>query len=416
MHGIEDGHGSCPIVGASITTSDMESAPMPTTRTRRMLARGLAILSIATLALPAGAIVIRHDRDDARYLELGSRYTAAVKVLPDGAGVLIAPDWVLTAGHVVRGVSRRSPRIVINGREHEVARAFVHPDWLEMGPHDVGLFQLRQQVTDVTPVVLHAAGDEVGQVVTFVGTGDTGTGRTGPHAADGKKRGATNTVDAVDDDWIYFTFDEGDDATDLEGVSGPGDSGGPALVNVDGQLRTIGVSVFSDGKGRGPGRYGVGEVYARVSTHRDWIESVIAGKTSDVEVALGPGGSERVAISRTAAGSATLPASPMGVVVARYLDVYNSDSPVDMWAFIAADFDPEYRASKSEREHLEVYRSLFDEHFGALTVQQVIADDPDGLTVLFTTAKGPLAEFRFLAGPGDTPTIAGIRIAIVELD
>jgi hypothetical protein len=316
--------------------------------------------------------------------------------------VLIAPDWVLTAAHVVRGAASRSPRVAIGGREHEVARAFVHPEWTDMGPHDVGLFQLEEPVQGVTPVGLYAGKDEVGQVVTFVGGGDTGTGLTGAQAMDGMKRGATNTVDSADDDWIFFTFDDGEGATDLEGVSGPGDSGGPALVTRDGRLQTVGVSVFSEGDGKGPGHYGVREVYARVSTHRDWIESVVAGRSTDVEVAIG--------------GSAALPDSPMGALVARYLEVYNRNDPAAMAAFIDAGFDPTYRASKTDDEHLAVYRRLHDEHFGALTVQQVIAADADGLTVLFTTARGPLAEFRFLAGPGDTASIAGMRVAIVEID
>ena len=42
-----------------------------------------------------------------------------------------------------------------------------------MGPHDVGLMQLKRPAQDVTPAVLYAGDDEVGQVVTFVGRGDT---------------------------------------------------------------------------------------------------------------------------------------------------------------------------------------------------------------------------------------------------
>ena len=72
---------------------------MPKSRSnpRSILLRGLTVLTIALIAHPAAAIVIRHDRDDARYVELGARFPAAVTVLPDGSGVLIAPDWVLTA-------------------------------------------------------------------------------------------------------------------------------------------------------------------------------------------------------------------------------------------------------------------------------------------------------------------------------
>jgi len=369
----------------------------------------LTFLLVVLLAHPAAAIVTRHDRDDARYVELGTRFPAAVTVLPDGSGALIAPKWVLTAAHVARGVAARSPRVEIDGREHEVARVFVHPEWRDMGPHDVGLLQLRQPAKGVTPVGLYAGDDETGQVVTFVGRGDTGTGLTGPKAADGKKRGATNTVDSVDDDWIFFDFDEGDGATDLEGVSGPGDSGGPALLDRDGKLYTLGVSVFSDGRGKGPGRYGVLEGYTRVSTHREWIESIVSGKSADGEVAMG------VAVPMGGGDSGELPDSPAGKLVAKYVETFNGNDDAAMSAFIAAHFAEDLRAKRTEQEHVDLYRRLYDEHFGRLTVQQVVREDETGLTVLFSSATGLTAEFTFEVEAGESTRMVGIRVAVVDV-
>lgn len=245
----------------------------------RSIRRSLLTLLVAVLASPAAAIVVRHDRDDARYREMAERFPQAVAIRPDGAGVIVGDRWVLTAAHVARGISRREARVVVGDREIPVKRFHLHPEWTSM-PHDVALLELAEPVGDVTPVKLYRSQDEVGQTVTFVGCGDTGDGRSGPVKADGIKRAATNVVERADDDWIYFTFDEGDAATDLEGVSGPGDSGGPALVVRDGDVFTLGVSVFADGKGKGPGRYGVLEGYTRVSTHAAWIDSVIGGGAS----------------------------------------------------------------------------------------------------------------------------------------
>ena len=237
------------------------------------------ILALVLAVTPASAIVIRHDRDDARYVELGRQFPAAAAVLPDGMGVLVSPSWVLTAAHVGSSVAKRSPRVEVGGKQYEVVRVVVHPDWREMGPHDLALLELGRPVEGVTPAALYDRDDEQGQVVTFVGRGDTGTGKTGPTAADGKLRGATNVVVSADADWLLFSFDEGAQATELEGVSGPGDSGGPALVVRDGRTYTLGVSVFGDGQGKGPGRYGAREGYTRVSTHRPWIESVLKSAT-----------------------------------------------------------------------------------------------------------------------------------------
>ena len=242
---------------------------------------GILIIIAAVLLLmaPSSAIVVRHDKDEKLYRELGSTYPAAVSILPDGSGVLVGSDWVLTAAHVARGVSGRNPRVEANGGEYDVARIYIHPEWTH-GPHDIALMKLKRPVDGIDPVKLYDGTDEVGMEVTFVGRGDFGTGLTGPIEMDRVKRAATNIVDGADDDWVMFTFDEPGKGTELEGVSGPGDRGGPALIVRDGELYTIGVSVFADGDG-GPGRYGVKEGYTRVSTHLGWIEDVLAGKHED---------------------------------------------------------------------------------------------------------------------------------------
>ena len=74
---------------------------------------------------------------------------------------------------------------------------------------------------------------------------------------------------------LQFRFDRpGDPAiTELEGISGPGDSGGAAFQEIDGKLYVVGVSSWQDTRptGRKQGLYGVIEHYVRVSSHYDWI-------------------------------------------------------------------------------------------------------------------------------------------------
>ena len=75
-----------------------------------MICRALiASAALASLPLPAGAILIRPDRDDAEYLELATRYPASIALPAGGEGVLIAPRWVLTAAHRAKALQEMKP-------------------------------------------------------------------------------------------------------------------------------------------------------------------------------------------------------------------------------------------------------------------------------------------------------------------
>ena len=113
---------------------------------------------------------------------------------------------------------------------------------------------------------------------------------------------------------------------------------------------------------------------------------------------------------------AGLPDTPVGALVARYVEAYNSNDDKAMSAFIASSFDEVYRATKTDQEHLDVYRMLYDQHFGSIKVHRVIQQGGTGLAVLFRTEKGPMAEFIFTFGPGTPKRISGIRVAVVDVD
>jgi hypothetical protein len=227
--------------------------------------------------LPVKGIIIRHDRDDARYLELGARYPAVCSIGRAGEGTLIAPQWILSAAHVTRGSS--SPSVECEGVQYKIAEKFIFPGWQEMGPNDIGLIRLAEPVRDISPNPVYERTDEVGKVVTFVGRGGTGTGLTGPTGEDRKRRGATSTVERADHEWLYFTFHDPSSATDLEGISGPGDSGGPALVETSGKFYVAGISVWGQPGEKGRGTYSAKEGYTRVSSYLGWIRDTLSGKS-----------------------------------------------------------------------------------------------------------------------------------------
>jgi len=288
----------------------------------------VAVLAAGAL-VPAEAIIIRHDRDEADYRELGQQYPAVGKISPDGTGTLIAPRWVLTAAHVAQMFARREGAVSFGGRSYPVDAAFMHPDWKRNGDvADIALLRLAGPVQGIEVVGLNKKRDEAGKQVIFVGYGDFGTGETGPVKMDGILRGATNRVDEVQERAFYFTFAAPADATRLEGISGPGDSGGPALAERDGKLWTLGVSsVGMEPEGQKPGTYGARERYTRVSTYAGWLRKTMRKNQSGgaaAQVSTRAGAPESVARDRAEA----------------FLAAYNSDDPGTLASFVGEHLQP----------------------------------------------------------------------------
>ncbi len=253
-----------------------------------------AVLVMATAAVSlASPIIIRHDRNDDDYLELGRRYAAVLchvrnaRGIVNGGGTLIAPRWVLSAAHVARSL-KAGRALEIDGASYAIDKVFVHPEWGGPSPrHDIALIRLGKDVTGVQPVPFYKNDDEAGREIIVVGAGMVGTGLTGPLEDDGQVRGATNRIEEVGEAWLRFVFDgpDSEQATALEGISGPGDSGGPAFIIVDGIAYLAGISSGQDDTATNgkPGRYGVSEYYTRVSQYRSWIEQTMQAEEAGTD-------------------------------------------------------------------------------------------------------------------------------------
>lgn len=230
---------------------------------------------------PAHSIVIRHDVDDSRYQELATPYSSSLAYADGCALTLIDPEWLLTAAHCMAGDGALPFDVVHMGSHYRVNKVFVHPEFDPANdePNDVALVQLRDAIQDGRPASLYTESDETGQQVVFVGRGATGNGEQGLQRADDIERAATNTVIEATAEHLVFRFDPPDTATPLEGISGPGDSGGPAFIEREGQRYVAGISGFQDRNGFEQARYKVLEYYSRVSMNVDWIRSVLADAT-----------------------------------------------------------------------------------------------------------------------------------------
>lgn len=379
---------------------------MPSTQSlRRPSLAHLAPVVLLALTSAASAIIIRHDTPDAQYVCDEGAFPFVV-TLGGGTGTLIHERWILTAAHVATGLSGFSRSVEIAGGPYTIDLIVPHPEWRGgPGPRsvDMSLVRLTAPARDVAIARLYANDDEVGQTITLVGRGVTGNGRTGPRGEDGKLRAATNNVEEVRDPHkLLFTFDEPPGGTALEGVSGGGDSGGPALIDVGASdWRVAGVSSAGMGRGQGPGRYGQVEHYTRVSTNADWIRRIIDERTDEPAQAQ----NEPIDLEQRA-----WPDTPAASVARAFFEAFGLSELDAMIEFETAHRGP--RALQERSADARARRWMDDlANWGVQTPVRCIAHSPLDIEVL---ARDPEAQqwrtFRFRLNPGEPPKLMGVWI------
>ncbi len=244
---------------------------------------GVFILILAAAAISSGAeaIVIRDDRsiEAAQSFAEWLPQPLVLALTADGAvngmGTKIGDRFVVTAAHVAGQFSAGD----MIGADATMQVADIHyaPDGPSM-ERDIAIIELESAFIggDFVPLCNDTPG--VGTRVAIIGAGDIGDGRRGVTGRGDGVLAAENTIDEQFPGVLSFLFDAPDDsaATYLEGVSGPGDSGGPAYVLEDGRHCVAGISSGQDtgDDGELEGRYGAREYYVDVAFHRQWIDAI----------------------------------------------------------------------------------------------------------------------------------------------
>ena len=263
----------------------------------------LPCLLLLAVSCSASAVAIRHDVDDAKYRVAPSEFPALADMPGEGHGTLIAPQWVVTAAHVVKG--NHVTAIELDGKSRKVERVVVYPGYEHLpkalidkalagdasegmaylaASNDIALVKLAEPVTDVAPVQIHRDKIALGRLVKVVGKGGTGNGIDGMpmHGSHRTElRRAFNNISGVDGRWLSYTFDSGAGAHELEGMTANGDSGSPLLVEVDGQWEVAGLASYKSIVGplveNRVGVYTQQAYSLRVSEYDAWIATTIAG-------------------------------------------------------------------------------------------------------------------------------------------
>ena len=250
-----------------------------------------SFLVFSLLITQADAIVIRHDSKSEVYHADSADYPALFALYKTDKGynecvaTLIAPQWAITAAHCTedpaldRLAGSSGYPVMVNNQKRLINKVVRHEAAEQEQPSDFALLHFSEAITDTQPISLYTENNETGKTVFIPGWGDTGNGIDGITGADGQFRIAQNIVDTAMDGWLIWKFDnpdsENSNALPLEGISGPGDSGGPALIRTQDGLFIAGVSSGQDTFGKAEGLYGAEEYFVRVSHFADWIDQVI---------------------------------------------------------------------------------------------------------------------------------------------
>ena len=284
------------------------------------------LIACAGVAAPAGAVVIADGTPDSSYTALGNSfaYSSVGQIYGTSAsgafaasGVMIAPDWVLTAGHVTAEATSLKFFTDAGGTNFSRAGAvaadawYTNPGWTgnPTSGADIALIHLSADPSCIAAgscqtAAIYTGASELNKIATMVGYGKTGTGSTGATTFDGLKRAGHNKIDyayGAHRDMLLADFDSGSSANNatgsrkpvsMESIIAPGDSGGGLFELIGGVQYLTGITSFIAGAldGNPDSDYGDVAGWTRVSDYASWIDGIVGPHSSNNAPGMFPTG------------------------------------------------------------------------------------------------------------------------------
>ena len=226
----------------------------------------------------------------------------------------IGPRFILTAAHVVEGVSAKSVNFNLNAgsklsQSIKASAIHVYPAYHGFTPsaadglvhNDIAVIELSADLPPGVPIYSLLTDLPVAPpTITLVGYGKSGDGVSGATISGSAqvKRVGENQVDSLSPgqsgkpEMYMFDFDGPASATNTMGGSaleheaqlGSGDSGSPAFVRANGVMQILGVNTYvgTTLTGHDNSKFGALGGGALVSAYAGWIHGVVAAPRADI--------------------------------------------------------------------------------------------------------------------------------------
>ena len=221
------------------------------------------------------------ETPDEKYIEYGSKFKSVVRLccfdgngLSCGSAVVIDPEWIVTAAHVVENC--HSWTASIGEDKYNLDKVILYPEYKAevYGYHDIAIGHLSKKIELKHYPKLYENNDEAGQVCSIAGVGFTGTFITGISKYDGNRRAGSNKIEKIEKGVLVCNASKVGKVS-LEYLICSGDSGGGLFIGD--ALAGINSSVVGyDGKS--DSSYGDEGCHTRVSLYAKWIREHISAR------------------------------------------------------------------------------------------------------------------------------------------